>query len=154
MSEAEREAKGFKVTDRRKFTPEGDPRREETQEKPDSVRRAERGEKARASTTSGAPKESSRPEGAPAAEPPREVAFLDLVSMLANNALVQMGDVPDPVSGQRVEDLKGVRVMIDFLALLQDKTKGNLSENEARALEGVLYDLRMRFMAKANLIKL
>ena len=74
--------------------------------------------------------------------------------MLLSNALMQLGDMPDPVSGESIENLQGVQVMIAFLTMLQEKTKGNLDKDEAKALDEVLYDLRMRFMTKTNVIKL
>ncbi len=96
----------------------------------------------------------SEPESGPEVGPPPDLGFMDLVNMLAGNALVALGDLPEPVSGKRVEDLNSVQVMIAFLSMLQDKTKGNLEEREEKILGDLLYDLRMRFMAKANLIKL
>lgn len=74
--------------------------------------------------------------------------------MLATNALVQLGEVPDPASGEKKENLHGVQDMISFLAMLQNKTEGNLDKDEEEALEQILYDLRMRFMAKASILKL
>ena len=44
--------------------------------------------------------------------------------------------------------------IIDILTLLKEKTKGNLSQDEEKLLESVLYELRMKFMAKSNLIKI
>lgn len=153
------ETKGFKITDRRKFTADGDLRSEE------EIAKAE------ATTTESVPEDPppERSEGpgdpdpveAEAREaesprqsgPPPEVGFMDLVSMLVSNALMQLGDLPDPVSGESAENLPGVQVMIGFLAILQEKTKGNLSSEEDKILENALYDLRMRYMTKANLIK-
>jgi hypothetical protein len=159
MSESENETKGFKVTDRRKFTADGDPRSEEEKVKAEA-KTAESVPKDPPPESSEEPSdpdpvetdageaESPRPSG-----PPPEVGFMDLVSMLVSNALMQLGDLPDPVSGESAENLPGVQVMIGFLAMLQEKTKGNLSSEEDKILENALYDLRMRFMTKANLIQ-
>ena len=157
MSESEYESKGFKVTDRRKFTSEGEPRpEEESSARPEEPRRPSTKPASEKGSSAGA--EPKAAPGSPAAErqaaPPPDVGFIDLVSMLANNALVQLGEVPEPVTGERVENLPGVQVMIGFLGMLQTKTKGNLEKEEERLLDDVLYDLRMRYMAKANLIKL
>ncbi len=78
---------------------------------------------------------------------------MDLINMLVSNALMQLGDMPDPGSGKSVENLEGAQVMIAFLTMLQQKTKGNLDKDEAKVLDDVLYDLRMRFMTKSNVIK-
>jgi hypothetical protein len=166
MSESEKDDRGFKVTDRRKFTPEGNPRPvgEEVPEEqvPDVQSARQTGdepEAVQAEPASGGPgaeDASSRPRESADTAPPdvgREVKFLDLVSMLATNALVQLGEVPDPVSGKRIENLPAVQPLIDLLGMLQEKTKGNLSKDEAEVLEQVLYDLRMHFMAKAKILK-
>jgi hypothetical protein len=154
MSESEDETKGFKVTDRRKFTPKGELRNDAEA----STERAPAEQEAEA-----APPSQPSHEDAPAspttahteaAEPASELGLLDLVSMLATNALVQLGDVPDPASGEKMENMRAVQDMISFLGILQNKTKGNLSTNEEEVLEQVLYDLRMRYMAKANILKL
>ena len=44
--------------------------------------------------------------------------------------------------------------MVDILGMLQEKTKGNLTREEDQLLESALYELRMKFMSKANRIKL
>ena len=151
MSESESEDKGFKVTDRRKFTPEGEPRPDaeaaEGAEKPEAEER-------RSVEVPRAAEASGRDRFAKEAGPPPDVSLADLVSMLASNALVQMGEMEDPLSGERTENLQGAQLMISLLAMLKTKTKGNLSADEDKMLEGVLYDLRMRFLAKTNAIKL
>jgi len=60
---------------------------------------------------------------------------------------VHLGDVEDPVSGKRNEpNLVAAQQMIDILGLLQEKTQGNLTKEEAKLLEQVLYELRLRFV--------
>jgi len=148
MSDPADEGKGFKVTDRRKFTAEGELREEtEVSSEPAPPRaRAEAPAAARSPQTgASAPGASDISSG---------VTFLDLVGMLATNAMLQLGDVPDPASGERHENLQAVQDMIAFLDILQGKTKGNLSQQEGEVLEQVLYDLRMRYMAKAKILNL
>lgn len=82
-------------------------------------------------------------------EPPasEHVSFLTLVLSLATTAAVHFGDVGDPTTGERKEvNLEGARQMIDIISILQDKTRGNLTPEEAAILERVLYELRMRFV--------
>lgn len=157
MSESENGTKGFKVTDRRKFTADGDLRTEEEKAKTDasSTERVpeEPPPETREEPSDTVDSEAQEAEGSRPSGPPKEVGFLDLVSMLVSNALMQLGDLPDPVSGENAENLPGVQVMIAFLEMLQEKTKGNLSSEEDKILENALYDLRMRYMTKANLIK-
>jgi hypothetical protein len=75
-----------------------------------------------------------------------EVDFITFVLSLNQNALVHLGDAPDPSSGTREIHLPLARQTIDLLALLQDKTKNNLDGEEERMLEQVLFDLRMRYV--------
>lgn len=76
------------------------------------------------------------------------VSFEALVLTLATTAAVHFGDVPDPTSGEKgPPNLRAAAQMIDLLALLEQKTQGNLTPTEERFLEQVLYELRMRFVA-------
>jgi hypothetical protein len=60
---------------------------------------------------------------------------------------VHFGDIPDPVSGQRSEsDLPAAQQMIDILALIEGKTRGNLTAEERQLIEQILYELRLRFV--------
>lgn len=74
-------------------------------------------------------------------------SFFDLLALLAEPASVYLGDVPLP-AGQSAEDLDLARFHIDLLALLKDKTAGNLTAEEAAVLEDLVYQLRMRYVQK------
>ena len=74
------------------------------------------------------------------------MSFTAFVMSLATTAAVHFGDIPDPDGGATRADLPAARQMIDILAMLQDKTKGNLSAEEAQLVEALLYELRMRFV--------
>ena len=66
---------------------------------------------------------------------------------LATTAAVHFGDIADPNTGERQEpDLVAAHQMIDLISLLQDKTKGNLSAEEAKLVDDLLYELRMRYV--------
>jgi hypothetical protein len=75
----------------------------------------------------------------------QESLFHVLVLSLGNAALVGLGLVPDPDSGTSEKNLGLAGHNIDLLSMLQLKTKGNLSAEEAQLLEGVLYDLRLKY---------
>ena len=76
-----------------------------------------------------------------------DLSFTAFVLSLASSAAIHFGDLPDPVSGGRGEvNLEGASQMIDILALLDEKTRGNLTAEERQVLEQVLYELRMRFI--------
>ena len=75
------------------------------------------------------------------------ISFAGFVISLATTAAVHFGDMPDPNTGERMEpDLAAAHQMIDLIALLQDKTKGNLTADEAKLVDDLLYELRMRFV--------
>ena len=75
------------------------------------------------------------------------LTFAAFVLSLASTAAIHFGDLPDPQSGQRAEpNLEGAAQMIEILALLHVKTKGNLAAEERQLLEQVLYEVRMRFV--------
>ena len=74
------------------------------------------------------------------------VDFLNLVVSMSHSALLHLGDAPDPTTGGVEKNLPLARQTIDLLAMLQDKTRGNLSGEEERVLSHAIYDLRMRFI--------
>ena len=75
------------------------------------------------------------------------LSFTAFVLSLASTAAIHFGDLPDPVSGERLElNLPGAAQMIEILGLLDQKTRGNLTAEERQVLEQVLYELRMRFI--------
>ena len=75
------------------------------------------------------------------------ITFAQFIISLGTTAAVHFGDLPDPVSGERGDpDLIAAAQMIDLLSLLQSKTQGNLDPAEAKLLDDLLFDLRMRFV--------
>lgn len=81
---------------------------------------------------------------------PEEPDFTLFVTTLALQASVSLGAIANPATSKKEENLPQARFMIDTLALLKDKTKGNLSPEEERLLENVLYELRMQYVQKAQ----
>jgi hypothetical protein len=97
------------------------------------------------------------PEKPPAEEPKQEPAarpgpapgvdFVTLVQSFFVTALHHLGLVPDREGGPPPEpNLPAARQNIEILEVLQAKTRGNLDSDEQRMLDGVLYELRMRFV--------
>lgn len=78
---------------------------------------------------------------------PESLSFTAFVLSLASTAAIHFGDLPDPISGERSElNLDGAAQMIEILALMELKTRGNLTAEEREMLNQVLYELRMRFV--------
>lgn len=86
----------------------------------------------------------SEDEEIPGAEDP--ASFVNFLSTLATNAAASLGAMPHPATGQRSVDLETGKYWLDVLAMLGEKTKGNLHPQEARLLEGILGDLRMQYV--------
>ena len=78
------------------------------------------------------------------------IDFATFVLSLSHSALMHLGEVPDPETNQTHVDLSIAKQNIDILALLEEKTKGNLTGDEERLLAQVLFDLRMRYVERAK----
>ncbi|HVH28791.1 MAG TPA: DUF1844 domain-containing protein [Vicinamibacterales bacterium] len=79
------------------------------------------------------------------------LSFSGFVLSLASTAAIHFGDLPDPATGTRSEpNLEGAAQMIEILALLDVKTRGNLTAEERQILEQVLYELRLRFVEASS----
>jgi hypothetical protein len=79
-----------------------------------------------------------------------EISFPNFIISLSTSALIQLGDIQDPMTQQSVKDLPLAKQTIDIIGMLKDKTKGNLSPDEEKLMEYVLYDLRMRYVKAAG----
>ena len=77
---------------------------------------------------------------------PEEVGFRELLSMLASQALMYLGAFPDPQTGKAMVALDVAKLNIDLLAVLEEKTTGNLDEDEAKMLSQTLQELRMQYV--------
>lgn len=79
-----------------------------------------------------------------------EHLFSNLVLSLATAAMQQMGKIVDPLSGKTQTDLRQAQATIDVLDVLEQKTKGNLTPEEARLLGHVLGDLKLNYVETLN----
>ena len=76
-----------------------------------------------------------------------DLTFSGFVLSLATTAAVHFGDIPDPATGQKADaDLEAASRIIELLTMLQEKTKGNLIEQEEKLVDDLLYELRLRFV--------
>ncbi|HVZ35087.1 MAG TPA: DUF1844 domain-containing protein [Polyangiaceae bacterium] len=78
------------------------------------------------------------------------IDFATFVLSLSHSALVHLGDAPDPSGGPARRDVAMAKQTIDLLGVLQEKTTGNLTGEEERLLDQVLYDLKMRYVEVAR----
>lgn len=77
---------------------------------------------------------------------PHEIDFATFIFSLATGALIQCGIAPDPMTGKVTKNLELAKQNIDLLALLKDKTKGNLTKDETELMESLLAEVRVRFV--------
>jgi hypothetical protein len=153
MEEDEEKSKGFKVQDRRRFSPEGAPRAEAEDSSPSDTSAAS------GPTAPEAPPQmdptaaaSARAQyaGAQRAPEAEEIGFANFVVGLSLEALAALGEIPDPSSGQRRSDLRAARQFIDIIGMLREKTSGNLDGDEENLIETILFDLRMKYVELAR----
>jgi Domain of unknown function (DUF1844) len=130
--------KPFTVSDRRHFTPEGEPRREEVRPS-----RPPAAEKPREESPASRP---TPPSGAPA----EKADFSGFVMSLAGQAVALMAGEGLPEGSSPAEALEGARSIIAILEMLKDKTEGRRTAAEDELLEGLLFELRMGYVAKAR----
>ena len=136
--EAEKKEKSFVIRDKRIFDESGDVRKETetlTQETPLETK-AEKAQQPPVEESQEPPTEEYLPE----------MNFANFVLSLSTTAMYHFGDFPDPVSRKAEKNLIAAKQTIDILGLLQTKTEGNLDENEKSLLDGLLFELRMRYV--------
>ncbi len=138
----------FRVVDRRRFTESGEVR-------PDAEASQERPATATPKAPPTPPKTQAAPPPPKAAAgqtPPRArgnaggIEFSHFVLSLATSAQMAMGMMSNPEAKVMHQDMAAARQTIDIIALLQDKTQGNLSPEEAQLIEEVLYTLRLQYV--------
>ncbi|MDH4182962.1 MAG: DUF1844 domain-containing protein [Nitrospinota bacterium] len=74
------------------------------------------------------------------------IDFSTFMLSLASNAVYCMGGFQDPVSGKTSINLEQAKQTIDIISLIEEKTRGNLSADEANLIKHLLYDLRMKYV--------
>ena len=136
--EEEKKEKGFVIKDRRHFDETGDLRKEEetkTEEKKSAATAEETGHQL---------KEAAAHENEDASPP--EMNFASFIFSLSTTAMYHFGDFPDPATKENRRNLPAAKQTIDILSILRTKTEGNLDEGEKEMLDGILYELRMRYV--------
>lgn len=139
----EQEDQGFRATDKRLFGEDGKPREgvaAEGQKEQEAAKAPAGGARAAAPEKAGLGTE--------------RIDFPSYVLSYYTQSLVLLGEVPNPYTNKVEEDLEAARHTVDILGMLKDKTKGNLTAEEERLLDSVLYEVRLKYMAKTNQIKL
>jgi hypothetical protein len=129
--EDEKKEKGFVIKDKRIFDESGEARKEEL--------------KKEEASTEDMPQEKKREETFREEYVP-EVTFSNFVLSLSTTVLYHFGDFPDPATNKAERNLTAAKQTIDMLNMLKNKTVGNLDNNEKELLDGILYELMMRYV--------
>ena len=133
--------RSFKVKDRRRFSQTGEARTD--------IGDSEESGAATAQTE----EVSAAPEVPPTASTSgqsAEISFQTFIISLCTQALAHLGEIQDPVERSTNVDLDAARQIIDILAMLREKTKGNLDAAENSLLDNALYDLRMKYVERTH----
>ncbi len=79
-----------------------------------------------------------------------EASFRLFISSLATQTLINLGEMENPLNKKKGLALDQAKFTIDTLQILKDKTEGNLTDEESKYLDTIIYDLRMRYVEKAR----
>ncbi len=136
MADEEKE-KGFSVRDRRHFAggEAEEPKEGQEQKGQEEPRETQKTQE-----------QGKRPSESRQGTPLPEINFSNFVFSLSTSVLIQLGEIPDPITKESNKDFSAAKQTIDILGMLQEKTKGNLTSDEESLIESILYDLRMRFV--------
>lgn len=147
VMENEKEPKGIKVLDRRRFDSVGNERSDEApREVKPPAEPAPRSQPAPKRTAT-ATIEPPAPEGEGEEE---GINFSSFVMSLATQTLMQLGEMEPPPGVEIHVDREAARQTIDILRMLQRRTEGNLDENEAKLIEEILHTLMMSYVKVAQ----
>jgi len=125
------EDKGFTVIDKR-----GMPSDEKETKTEDEIKK---------DSTQGAKQETTADEGIFA-----ELTFSTLILSLSTSVLVSLGELPDPLRNEKKMNLPLAEQTIGIIEMLKEKTKGNLTEEEDRLINNILFDLRLKYVNTAR----
>jgi hypothetical protein len=135
------------VKDRRIFGDSGEVRDEQKKEAP--APETEKKEKSQVFTQ-------EEPRAEEKTEPPVEpenypaVNFASFILSLSTTAMFHFGDFPDPETQKAETNLPAAKQTIDILGMIKEKTEGNLDDNEKNLIEGILYELRLRYVKEKS----
>lgn len=79
-----------------------------------------------------------------------KIDFATFIMSLNSSVLVQLGIIADPGTGQKAKNLQLAKQTIDMMAMLEEKTRGNLTADEAEMLKNILYELRMLYVKETS----
>ena len=144
MADEREEKKDFVIRDRRLFTENGEPRSQAEEKKVEAPPEKP--------PSGPSPSEAQAADGEEAGQMPPlpEVSFATFVLSLNSEALLHLGMIGNPSTGKQEKNLPLAKYTIDILGMLEEKTRGNLTDDEAAMLKNILYDLRMIYVRETT----
>jgi len=133
-----KEEKGFVIKDKRIFDESGEARKEDLEKEASGEEKAEK--------TS--PEKDSQANTQEEYFP--DVTFSNFVLSLSTTVMYHLGDFPDPTTKKANKNLAAAKQTIDMLTMIKDKTVGNLDADEKQLLEGILYELMIRYVKEKD----
>ncbi len=133
------EKKDFVVKDRRIFS----------QDSPEPEKKDDGQEASSSTEETAATDEAPRTTADDSPQPPPplpEINFPTFIASLNASALLHLGAIEDPASGKKEKNLPMAKQTIDILSMLEEKTAGNLTADEANLIKNILYDLRIMYV--------
>lgn len=130
------EGKGFTVQDRRRFSSVTGEAREDTFEQPQVSKTFDSDQAASAAQGQTQVNQQKLPE----------INFSMFIISLSTQALMHLGEIPNPLTKAPEVDIPMAKQMIDILGMLQEKTRSNLDASETNLMEDILFDLRMKYV--------
>lgn len=159
MSEGDSNEKGFVVKDRRRFDSSGNERSEDTSKaeseptaaassgSPKKAPQENKPKEHAAGGKDGAEQASGQTfQASPQTDEAGELNFASFIMSLATQALMQLGEIKPPPGMELEVDKAAARQTIDIIAMLQNKTKGNLDKDESHLIEQILHNLRLSYV--------
>ncbi len=139
------EKKDFVIKDKRIFS-QTEPDQEEAKEAPEATSESTSKDDDSAQTAPETEAETVETKTEEEAEPLPEINFATFVFSLNSSVLLHLGVIEDPTSGTKIKNLSLAKQTIDILAMLEEKTRGNLTSDEEAMLKNILYDLRILYV--------
>jgi hypothetical protein len=148
---AEENQGSFKVTDRRLFNADGTLREDalieqsapaaaQTSEPQPIINPTAQSQQRFAAATAPEPRQAEEAD-------PEHTMFTEFLMGIASSAFIYLGLVEHPATGRRQVDMMAAKESIDMLAMLREKTKGNLTRGEEKFFDDLLSDLKMQFVS-------
>jgi hypothetical protein len=146
----EKKEPGFIIKDKRLFDETGVPRKEPSAE-PNSEREKPAPESPIDDYETEKPASSMKEQSEPQNESfLPEINFANFILPLSTTVMYHLGDFPDPVTNKSVKNLQAAKHTIDMIGMLKSKTEGNLDDHEKNLMDGILFELRMRYVKEAG----